>query len=188
MPRKSLPTPANDNGGLAARLRSALPPWRDGLYGAAAWGLAMAVSAQVALWHTNRAETFHFWTLTLLYFAGAALAWPAALYFTRLAALGRGARAWFAATMVFLSAATVGLTAGIFALIYRIFYSQWHADAFTVAWIYQQVFTTASAFYQFAVMGLRLYLPYGALALVVVAFAIARQKSRRAAKRRFSAP
>lgn len=189
MARKTYPIPANDNGGLIARLKSALPGWRDALYGGFFWGLAIAVSAQVAMWNNNRAETFHFWSLSILFFAGAALAWPLALVLVRFSALGRRAEIWFCAILVFLSSATIGVTAGLFALIYRIFYSQWHSEAFSTPWFYQQIFTTASAFYQFAVMGLRLYLPYGALALVIVALVVARRRAMSATRkpvRRFS--
>jgi hypothetical protein len=181
-----LPKPANDNGGLLARAKTSLPDWQDALYGAFGWGIAMAVSAQVAIWSTNRAETFHFWSLTLLFFAGAALAWPIGLFLVRFAALGRGPQIWFASVMVFLSASTVGGTAFLFALIYRIFYAQWHAEAFSRVWVFQQIFTTASAFYQFAVMGLRLYLPCGALLLLLVALVMARRRARRWVPRRFS--
>jgi hypothetical protein len=187
--RKTLPLPANDNGGLIARLKGALPGWRDALYGALCWGLAMAASAQVAMWNTNRAETFHFWSLSFLYLFGAALAWPLALMLVRFFALGRRAETWFCAVLVFLSTATIGVTASLFALIYRIFYSQWHSEAFSTPWFYQQIFTTASAFYQFAVMGLRLYLPFGALALLAVALVVARRRARNVKRkpvRRFS--
>ena len=189
MTRKPLPKPANDNGGLIARLRAALPGWRDALYGALFWGLAIGVSAQVAMWNINRGETFHFWSLSLLFFAGAALAWPLALVLVRFFALGRRAEIWFCAMLVFLSSATIGVTASLFALVYRIFYSQWHSEAFSTPWFYQQFFTTASAFYQFAVMGLRLYLPYGALALLAVALVVARRRAKSAKRkpgRRFS--
>lgn len=184
-----LPIPANDNGGLTARLGAALPGWRDALYGALLWGLAIGLSAQVAMWNTNRAETFHFWSLSLLFFAGAALGWPPALVLVRFFALGRRAEIWFCAILVFLSSATIGVTACLFALVYRIFYAQWHSEAFSTPWFYQQLFTTASAFYQFAVMGLRLYLPFGALALLAVALVIARRRARSARRkptRRFS--
>ena len=63
-------------------------------------------------------------------------------------------------------AATVLATGGLLALEYRIYYSQWHAPAFSRIWIWQQVFTTLGALYQYAVMGLRYY---GAGAVVVLA-------------------
>jgi hypothetical protein len=58
-----------------------------------------------------------------------------------------------------LCALTIGITAGLFALEYRNFYAQWHAPAFSRLWFFEQFFTLAGAYYQFAVLGLRLYLP-----------------------------
>jgi hypothetical protein len=49
----------------------------------------------------------------------------------------------------------------MFSIIYRNFYAQWHGDPFTRIWLFQLTFTSASALYQFAVLGLRLYLPLG---------------------------
>ena len=48
---------------------------------------------------------------------------------------------------------------------YRLFYARWHAPFGTRTWVYQFTFTSASAVYQFIVMGIRLYLPLGFAAL-----------------------
>ena len=65
-----------------------------------------------------------------------------------------------------LGLATVAVTAGLFTLDYRSFYARWHADIFSRDWFVQQAFTSASAIYQFLVIGSRLYLPLGPLLLV----------------------
>ena len=49
------------------------------------------------------------------------------------------------------------MTAFLFAMDYRLFYSRWHAPFGTIVWAFQFVFTSASAVYQFAVLGMRLF-------------------------------
>ena len=58
-----------------------------------------------------------------------------------------------------LTTLTIFITAGYFALEYRRFYAAWHAPVFSKVWFFEQAFTTLGAYYQFAVLGLRLYLP-----------------------------
>lgn len=161
--------------GLFARLRSALPSLYGALVGGLGWGLAMTLSAQFALWLAIRLDTFHLLQLSILFFAGGLVAWPLALFCIRFCALGRRSEVWFAASVLFLSVGTVAVTATMFALEYRIYYAQWHGDALTRLWLIQFVFTTAAAVYQFAVMGLRLYLPLGAVVLFATALMIARR-------------
>ena len=60
-----------------------------------------------------------------------------------------------------LTVCTIAATAFLFAMDYRIFYARWHAPFGTLTWVYQFVFTSAGAVYQFVVMGIRLYLPVG---------------------------
>ena len=134
----------------------------------------MTLSAQLALWIAIRLETWHLLALSLLFFAGGLVAWPFALLAIRFCSYRRRTETWFAASVLFLSCSTVIITAGLFALQYRIYYAQWHGEFFSKLWIIQFVFTTAAAFYQFAVMGLRLYLPLGAVVLFITALIIAR--------------
>ncbi|TDH39479.1 hypothetical protein E2A64_08170 [Pseudohoeflea suaedae] len=157
-----------------ARLRFALPSARSASVGAVLWGLAMTLSAQLALWIAIRLDTWHLQALSMLFFAGGAIAWPLALCAIRFCSYRRAPETWFAASVLFLSCGTVIVTAGLFALQYRIYYAQWHSEFLSKIWIFQFVFTTAAAVYQFAVMGLRLYLPLGAVVLFLTALIIAR--------------
>jgi hypothetical protein len=168
------PKPANDNSNLRDRLYVARIGWRETLLGAIGWGAAMALSAQASLWLSNAALTSHYWSLTALIFAGAALAWPLSLSAFRFLAFGRGREPAFAAALLCLIVFTIGVTAVLFAIIYRNFYAQWHGDPFTKLWLVQLAFTSASALYQFAVIGLRLYLPLGMALLFAAAFLLAR--------------
>ncbi|EDQ33445.1 hypothetical protein HPDFL43_09422 [Hoeflea phototrophica DFL-43] len=168
------PRPANDNSNLRDRLHAARIGWRETLLGAIGWGAAMALSAQASLWLSNAALTSHYWNLTALTFAGAALAWPLSLSAFRFLAFGRGREPAFAAAVLCLIVFTIGITAVLFAIIYRNFYAQWHGDPFTKLWLIQLAFTSASALYQFAVVGLRLYLPLGVVLLFAAAVLLAR--------------
>lgn len=77
-----------------------------------------------------------------------------------------------------LAAGTIGTTAFLFALDYRTFYAQWHAMTGTRTWLFQFAFTSLAAFYQFLVLGVRLYLPLGAVALVATGLLLARSDAR----------
>lgn len=167
------PKPANDNSNLRDRLRAARLDWRDVVYGAIAWGAAMAISAQASLWLSVAALTSHYWSLTALAFFGAALAWPPALAAFRFIAFRRAREAAFAAAFLCLTVFTIGMTSAIFAGIFRQYYAQWHGDPFTRIWLVQLVFTTASALYQFAVLGIRLYLPLGVIFLFAASWLLA---------------
>ena len=157
------------------RLAGAIPSRSDLLIGAPCWGIEMALSALVALYLRNRLETSHLPTLILLYGFGGMLSWPFMLPFARFFAQGRRVETRFAAFFVALAGGTVAMTAFLFAMDYRIFYSRWHDPFGTVVWAYQFVFTGANAVYQFAVLGLDLFLPAGLACLIVTSLFLAKR-------------
>ncbi|WP_421913358.1 hypothetical protein [Mesorhizobium sp.] len=114
--------------------------------------------------------------ISLLFASGGAIAFPVALFLARLVSLGRQREVALAAGLVCLVASTIGLTGGLFALQYRSYYAEWHAPAFTVTWAFQFSFTVLIALYQFAVLGIRLYLPFGFVALAVAGVWFARRQ------------
>ena len=152
---------------IAQRLLEALPGLWEVLLGAPLWGVMMAVSALAALYLRNGAETSHLSSILVLFFLGGLVSWPFALLLGRFGAIGRGRETRFAAFFLCLTLCTITTTAVLFALDYRIFYARWHAPFGTATWAYQFTFTSASAIYQFVVMGIRLYLPLGFAALAV---------------------
>lgn len=143
------------------RLRDARPGVAESLIGAFGWGLAMATTAALGLEWRMEAITGHFRPLLAVYFAGGLIAWPAALFATRFVALDARPTFRFAVALAMLALATIGFTAIVFALVYRQFYAEWHGEPFTKLWVLQFVITIISALYQFAVLGLRLFLPLG---------------------------
>jgi hypothetical protein len=152
----------------------AIPSWRETFIGAPAWGLAMAFSAWYALWLREHDATFHLESILLLYASGGLIAWPLSLFAGRCLAQDRTIETRFAAYLLCLIAGTIGVTALLFALDYRLFYSQWHAATGSRVWFYQALFTSLSAYYQFLVLGVRLYLPLGAVALLLASLGLAR--------------
>lgn len=151
--------------GLSARLRAARPHGGEWIIGAVVWGVAMALCICASLTLNQRLPEAHLPRLLLVYFVGGMLAWLVSLPLIRFCAVGRTTETRFAASFLFLTIGTTAATALIFALQYRLFYAQWHAPFGTRIWAFQFVFTSASAVYQFAVLGLRLYLPLGLLFL-----------------------
>jgi hypothetical protein len=131
------------------------------LGGALGWGLLMAGTAFLSLKMQGRAENFHLEWILAVFFAGGLAAWLLVLPVARFLTRRRTTETRFSAHFALLSLGTIVVTAVFFALDYRLFYAQWHHPPGTRIWVYQFVFTSAGAIYQFLVMGLGLYLPVG---------------------------
>jgi len=136
----------------------------------------MGMSALINLLLDNWVTPEKIRTVSLLFAGGGALAFPIGLFAARLVSLGRGREVAFAAAMVCLAAATIGLTTGLYALQYRSYYAEWHAPVFTLTWGFQLAFTMAVASYQFVVLGIRLYFPLGFIALFAASLWFAQQQ------------
>jgi hypothetical protein len=166
--------PGGARNAFGRRWRHARPNLRIALTGACLWSLAMAISAGNRLYGYGWQDSDRIRMAVGLYLVGGLLAFPIAFWVARMLSLDRPRQTAFASFFVALGIVTIGLVAAIFALQYRIYYAEWHADAFTKTWMLQFTFTTAGALYQFAVLGLRLFVPLGPLALLVAAFWFAR--------------
>ena len=134
----------------------------------------MALSAVVSLYLRNRLETFHLMELAILFFAGGLFAWPFIVPAARLLSRNGSIETRFAACFALLALGTIAMTAFLFAMDYRIFYAQWHHPILSSMGIRQFIGTSASGVYQFAVMGLGLYLPVGLPVLAGVSLWLAK--------------
>lgn len=143
--------------------------------GSLAWALAMAASFQLSVHLFGRATSSHDLALTLIYAAGGLIGWLIALPLIHVVEKRGGPQTVLAAWLLLLGVVTVGAISGIYALQYRTFYAHWHAPFPSRIWVYQQIFTTASALYQFAVLGLRHLLPTGLAMLLVLSMVMARR-------------
>ncbi|MCO5065862.1 MAG: hypothetical protein M9924_15805 [Rhizobiaceae bacterium] len=150
-------------------MRDALPDWRTVLVGAPLWALLMGVSAYSAPllrgWETEQI----LWRVVLLFAFGGLLAFPIGLFVARWLSGGKGTEVRIAAALVGFGAGTAIITALLYALDYREYYSEWHEEAFTRIWFKEVVFTAAAAVYQFSALGMRLYFPLGFCALFAAA-------------------
>jgi hypothetical protein len=139
------------------------------------WGIAMGASALLVLVIENWETPQKIRTVTALFALGGAAAFPLGLILARFLSYRRQRETAFAVAFLSLAFATAAVTGGLFALQYRDYYSQWHADTFTRIWFLQFTHTIAAALYQFAVLGLRLFFPFGFVALLAVSFWFARR-------------
>ena len=158
------------------RLKRTAPGSGELFWGAILWGILMSAAAFGALYLQNRAETSRLFAVLVLYLCGGVLAWPFALSFARFSAEGRRADARFAAYFFCLTTFTILATAFLFAMQYRQFYARWHAPFGTRIWVYQFMFTGAASVYQFVVMGVRLFMPFGAVILAVTSLWLAKPR------------
>lgn len=137
--------------------------------GALAWSLLMAASAVLTLYRDGWQEPAHIRAVAVLFGLSAFLAYPIAVILAGWISRGKRFDTRLAAHLFLIGAGTLGLTAAFYGLDHRAYFSQWHAAPFTVTWSIQYFFTVAGAFYQFAVFGMRLYLPIGIPALCLFA-------------------
>jgi hypothetical protein len=144
--------------------------------GAAFWSLMMATSAAFSLWRLDWRNEDAVGRVVVLFALGAFLAYPPAIAAARLLTRSRPPETRFAAFAVGLAAGTIGVTALLFGLFYRLYYAHWHGEPFSVVWVYQYGFTVAAAIYHFLVLGLWLYLPVGLAALLVFSVWQARRR------------
>lgn len=159
----------------SSRVALALPTTPALLLGTPAWAVAMAASAAVWLALGDRLSTSRTGAILLVFAVGGALAFPAALYVTRLVAPPGHRERRFAAAFAAFGLCSVLGVAFVFSMQYRIYYAQWHEPFPSVVWAFQFVFTGAAAVYQFAVLGARMFFPAGLIALFLVSLWQARQ-------------
>jgi hypothetical protein len=135
----------------------------------------MAASFLLSTQVFGRADGSHDLALTAIYAAGGLLGWFVALPLIHILTLGRQPQTVFAGWVLLLGIVTIAATAGLFALQYRLFYAHWHAPFPSRIWVYQFIFTSASALYQFAVLGLRHFLPTAFVLLLALGILMARR-------------
>jgi len=160
---------------LAGAFANALPPLVPTLAGALLWGAAMGASALTMLVIENWETPEKIRTVTALFAISGFIAFPFGLILARFLAHRRQREVAFAAAFLSLAAVTGAATGGLYALDYRAYYAEWHAEAFSRIWFLQFIHTIAAALYQFAVLGFRLFFPVGFLALLIASAWFARR-------------
>ncbi len=138
------------------------------LIGSIAWGGIMSASAAVAVWQRGWQNETAILSVAALFALGGLVSYLPAILAAGFVSRRSRSDTRFAAFLVTLAVATIGATALLFAMHYRLYYSSWHEPALTIGWIFQFVFTSAVAIYHFAVLGVRMFLPIGLPALLAV--------------------
>ncbi len=134
------------------------------------WGIAMAMSATVSLWFSNDLLTSHLTIILLMFFTTSIVGYMLAMLAVRLFVNTTRFETRFAGYFLFLIIMTIGCNALFYCLSYWSFYSQWHAPILSRTWVWQFFFTNIGALYQFAVLGLLLYLPLGLIFLTITSY------------------
>ena len=150
-----------------SNLKFALLHWRQSILFGLIWAAFLAVHTVAKMLWDGWQDHQSIQQLAILIFAGTfvggSIGWLTSIWFSA----HRIAPKRFATSLVLILLFTIGVTAGLFALQYRLYYSQWHMSVFTIGWFFQVLFTGLSALYLFAVQGLRLLLPFSPLGLLV---------------------
>ena len=156
------------------RLTASLPGLGLCLAGSALWAAAMAGSAAAKLvlsgWQTPMAIV----AVAAVYAGGGALAFP--LAFTA-AGLFRSRRfeGRMALALLAFTIATIGCTALVYALDYQRYTGDSQGTPFTEPWLVELAYTLVGALGQFAIAGVRLYFPFGFVAILLVSVWFARR-------------
>lgn len=153
------------------------PSFFEASFSAVIWGVAMPVCMLADYFLVRHMLPPSASRTAIMFALGAVVAAPVAVWCARIFSRNN-ANSAFAAMFVFLAIGTIGLTALIFAFDFWLYFSQWHGPVFSGLWTNQFVFTFASAIYQFLVSGLRLYLPFGLIALVIASMWASRRITR----------
>ena len=131
--------------------------------------MLMMASAVISLSLSGWGDADSLGAVAILFAVSALVAYAPSVVAACFLSEGRGMETRFAAHFLMLAAGTVFAAAVINGLWLRSYFATWHAAPFSIEWTFQFVFTVAGGAYQFALFGVRLYLPVGFAALVVFA-------------------
>jgi hypothetical protein len=158
-----------------SRVHAALPGGVEALFGSLVWAALMGASAWLAGAAAGKSIRGSLSAEIVTFSIGGLAALSPGLFLFRLLGPGKGHGQRFALIFLSLAAATALCTWLTFAVFFRAYYAQWHDDFLTGDWLREQIFTMASAGYQFAVLGLRSFLPLGLPALFLASWHISKK-------------
>jgi hypothetical protein len=162
--------------GVNRSIASALPSLRIAVLGSILWCAAITIcvwfNARLMSWGSDAQRV----EVILIVAGGALIAFIPGVTLARLVARHRSQSQFMAALLLGLALSTIGLTTLTYLFQFRSYFAIWHDNVGEHDWYWQQFFTTASAFYQFAVLGTRLYLPLGPLALIAAAYVLSTKR------------
>lgn len=150
-------------------ISEALPAVKLAITRSLMWGLTMAISVGFSLWMDGYSELHAYTDICALFAFGGLIAFTPALIVAGMIA-NQGQERRFSAAFLAFSIATIGVTALLYALHFRIFISEPQATPFTFGWIFEFGFTIGASAYLFAALALRHFFPIGLIALFAVSF------------------
>jgi hypothetical protein len=159
---------------VRARFGECLPTASSALALGSLWGAAMAGSAVANVLGDGWETSSRIALIALVFGLGGGLAAPIAYW---LAALTAGRKRWearLAAAIIFLPLATIGVTAALYAFVYRQYFVDWPSEVPSFTWITEFMLGTLASFVMFGVTSARLYFPIGFIALPFAALWFAR--------------
>jgi hypothetical protein len=154
---------------------SALPGVRLSIFASLAWSIAMAASAAIAGAVKSWSPGGNLQMIIAVFDFGGLAGFVPALTAYRFYAADKARGQRFSLAFLALLATTLLFTWLTYLAIFRSYYAQWHDDFLTGDWLREQFFTTASSAYQFAVLGLRSFLPLGLPALFFASWLISKK-------------
>lgn len=159
---------------LRVRFRECLPPFRATAILGTLWGAAMAASAVANLLYDGWETSSRIGFVALVFGLGGGIAVPIAYWLATLVAGRKRWEARLAAALIFLPLATIGVTAALYAFVYRQYFVDWPAELPSFTWVSEFILGTLASFVMFAVTSARLYFPIGFIALPFAALWFAR--------------
>ncbi len=160
----------SDSESTRQRIANSLPDNRSALLGSFLWAIMAASSVSLSLWLSGHQTPQSYLAPGLIFAISAACSFVPALTLARFISAGRGREPAFAAAFVCLATLTIAATGFGYAAHHRVFQAEWHSDQPTVEWIGELLFGGLTSLVQFAVFGLRHYLPIGLPALFAVSY------------------
>jgi hypothetical protein len=157
-------------------MASALPSLRTALLGSILWCAAISLCVWFNIRFLSWGSDGQRLQVILIIAGGALIGFLPGITVARLVAQHKSQSQYMAALLIGLTLSTIGLTALIYLFHFRSYYAIWHDNIGAHDWYWQQFFTTASAFYQFAVLGTRLYMPFGPLVLIAAAYILSTRR------------
>ncbi|MBL0371422.1 hypothetical protein JJB09_05220 [Rhizobium sp. KVB221] len=165
------------NSNILKRLGDSVPAPLLILLGSAIWGMLVGLAALIDLYLRDGLATHRWVAIISLYVCGAAASFAPGLMLANFACGRSGAKVRFVVGGIIGFLSTHTATATLFALQYRVFYAQWHADFPSIVWCFQLVFTSAAAVYQFTVDSLYVYYPWAIVLFAAYAVWFARLRA-----------
>lgn len=129
----------------------------------------MAMSAWLGIAERGIQNAGHGLGIISLFALGGALAYPPGLLVARFLSGNQHGERAFAAMLLSFGVCTAGITGLCYVVIHSVRHVDWQPGGSAEIWAFRIAFTILGALYEFAALGMRMYVPIGLAALFIVA-------------------